>query len=66
MRLRQIVPFRDGSWTPSGESLAEHLFLYARTARECGYRPRRPLLELYRGLFAVALLSQRLARGMIR
>ncbi|HEV2846335.1 MAG TPA: AarF/UbiB family protein, partial [Thermoanaerobaculia bacterium] len=63
LRLRQIVPFRDGSWSPSGESLAEHLFLYARTARECGYRPRRPLLELYRGLFAVALLSRRLAPG---
>lgn len=63
LRLRQIVPFRDGAWSSSGESLAEHLFLYARTARECGYRPRRPLLELYRGLFAMALLSRRLAPG---
>jgi predicted unusual protein kinase regulating ubiquinone biosynthesis (AarF/ABC1/UbiB family) len=59
--LRQLVPFRDGSWSPSGESLAEHLFLYARTARACGYRPRRPLLEFCRGLFAVGLAGRRLA-----
>jgi predicted unusual protein kinase regulating ubiquinone biosynthesis (AarF/ABC1/UbiB family) len=61
LRLRQIVPFRDGSWSSNGESLAEYLFLYARTARECGYRPRPALLELYRGLFAIAILVRRLA-----
>jgi predicted unusual protein kinase regulating ubiquinone biosynthesis (AarF/ABC1/UbiB family) len=61
LRLRQIVPFRDGAWTPSGESLAEHCFLYARTARACGYRLRRHLLAFYRGLFAAALAGRRLA-----
>lgn len=61
MHLRQIVPFRDGSWSPGGESLAEHTFLYARTARACGYRLRRPLLELLRGFFAMSLIGRRLA-----
>ena len=61
MHLRQIVPFRDGSWSLAGESLAEHLFLYARTARRCGYRPRQPLLELFRGIFATGLAGRRLA-----
>jgi predicted unusual protein kinase regulating ubiquinone biosynthesis (AarF/ABC1/UbiB family) len=61
MHLRQLVPFRDGSWSLGGESLAEHFFLYARTARRCGYRARRPLLELCRGLFAAGVVGRRLA-----
>lgn len=61
LHLRQIVPFRDGAWSPGGDSLAENLFVYARTARSCGYRPRRPLVAFYRGLFAVSLAGRRLA-----
>jgi predicted unusual protein kinase regulating ubiquinone biosynthesis (AarF/ABC1/UbiB family) len=63
MHLRQIVPFRDGAWSLSGETLAEHLFLFVRTARSRGYRPRRALVEFCRGLFAVALAGRRLAPG---
>ncbi len=54
LHLRQIVPFRDGAWSPSGESLAEHAFVYLRTARACGYRPSQPMLTFYRGLFSAA------------
>ena len=63
MHLRQLVPFRDGAWSLGGESLAEHAFLYARTARRCGYRARRPLLDFSRGLFAAGLAARRLAPG---
>jgi predicted unusual protein kinase regulating ubiquinone biosynthesis (AarF/ABC1/UbiB family) len=59
-RLRQIVPFRDGAWSTSGESLAEHLFVYARHARECGYRPRPHLVAFLRGLCAAAVVARRL------
>jgi ubiquinone biosynthesis protein len=61
LRLRQVVPFRDGAWTASGDSLAEHLFVHWRLARECGYRPRTHLVAFYRGLFAVAAAARRLA-----
>jgi predicted unusual protein kinase regulating ubiquinone biosynthesis (AarF/ABC1/UbiB family) len=59
-RLRQIVPFRDGAWSASGESLAEHLFVYARQARECGYRPRPHLVAFLCGLCAAASMARRL------
>jgi len=61
LHWRQIVPFRDGSWSAGGESLAEHLFVYARIARSCGYRPLPPLLAFYRGLFAASAAARRLA-----
>jgi len=61
LRLRQAVPFRDGGWSVHGESLAEHLFLHWRFAREAGFRPRAQLLAFYRGLAAVSLTARRLA-----
>ncbi len=61
LRLRQVVPFRDGAWSASGDSLAEHLFVHWRLARACGYRPRAHLVAFYRGLFAVAAAARRLA-----
>ncbi|HVT60568.1 MAG TPA: AarF/UbiB family protein [Thermoanaerobaculia bacterium] len=60
-RLRQIVPFRDGAWSASGESLAEHLFVYVRQARECGYWPRPHLVAFLRGLCAAASVARRLS-----
>lgn len=61
MRLRQVMPFRDGAWSRDGESLAEHLFVHARLARSLGYRPGFHLLAFYRGLFSIAAIARRLA-----
>ncbi|HVF58512.1 MAG TPA: AarF/UbiB family protein [Thermoanaerobaculia bacterium] len=57
--LRQVVPFRDGAWSPAADSLAEHLFAAVRAARACGWAPREPLLELCRGLFGAAAAARR-------
>jgi hypothetical protein len=60
--FRQVVPFRDGGWTGgAGLTLAEHLFLHWRIASEHGYAPRAHLVPLYRGLFSVAALAQRVS-----
>jgi ubiquinone biosynthesis protein len=61
LRLRQAVPFRDGGWSAAGQGLAEDLFLHARFARECGYRPRGHLLAFQRGLFWIASAARELA-----
>lgn len=61
LQLRQIVPFRDGAWSASGESLAEHAFVHARMARAGGYRASLPALAFHRGLLAVALAGRTLA-----
>ena len=63
LRMRQVVPFRDGAWSQAGDSLPEQLFAYWRLARECGYRLRSPALRVVRGLAALALLGRRLAPG---
>lgn len=63
LRLRQAVPFRDGSWSRSGDSLAEHLFLHWRFAVELGYRPRIHLVAFFRGLYAVGAAARRLSPG---
>ncbi|HBL30312.1 MAG TPA: hypothetical protein DD490_26050, partial [Acidobacteria bacterium] len=63
LRLRQIVPFRDGSWSSSGDTLAEHLFLQWRVARSGGWRPRPHLLAFWRGFTAVAAEMQALEPG---
>lgn len=64
-RLRQVVPFRDGAWQRSGnaDTLAEHLFVHWRLAREHGFRPRLHLLDFYRGLFSITATAERLAPG---
>jgi predicted unusual protein kinase regulating ubiquinone biosynthesis (AarF/ABC1/UbiB family) len=59
LRLRQVVPFRDGAWSVAAESLAEHLFAGWRLAGECGYRLRAPALDLSRGIAALAALARR-------
>lgn len=61
LRLRQVVPFRDGAWSSGGLGLDELLFSYWRSARDCGYRPRGHLLDLMRGLHAVAAIARELA-----
>lgn len=59
LRLRQVVPFRDGAWSLGGDSLPEHLFAGWRLAGECGYRLRAPALELTRGLASLTALARR-------
>ena len=61
LQIRQVVPFRDGAWSVAGTSLAEHIFVCARQARACGFRPRPQLVAFYRGLAAVALAARQLA-----
>ncbi len=60
LALRQVVPFRDGSWSPRADLLAEHLVLHWRVSREAGFRPRPHLLAFFRGLFWAARLGHRL------
>jgi ubiquinone biosynthesis protein len=62
-RFRQAVPFRDGSWSQTGDanSLAEHLFVQWRFAGENGYRPPPHLIAFFRGLFLVSEVAHRLA-----
>lgn len=60
LQMRQIVPFRDGAWSAGGESLAEHVFVCARQARACGFRPRPRLVAFWRGLASVAATLRRL------
>ncbi|MEA2604561.1 MAG: ubiquinone biosynthesis protein [Acidobacteriota bacterium] len=61
LQVRQIVPFRDGAWSASGQSLAEHVFVCARQARACGFRPRLQLVAFYRGLASLAATVRQLA-----
>ena len=61
LQMRQIVPFRDGAWSASGESLAEHAFVCIRQARACGFRPRLQTAVFYRGLASLAAVLRQLA-----
>ncbi|HXM69891.1 MAG TPA: hypothetical protein VN970_02065, partial [Thermoanaerobaculia bacterium] len=61
LQIRQVVPFRDGAWSDAGTSLAEHIFVCARKARACGFRPRPQLVAFYRGLAAVAIAARQVA-----
>lgn len=60
LRLRQVVPFRDGAWSESGDGLCEQLFAQWRLARASGYRLRPEALALARAVAAVSLLARRL------
>ncbi len=60
-RIRQVVPFRDGAWSTSGESLGEYAVLHWRALRAAGFAPRRELDEFYQGLFWAARVGRRLA-----
>lgn len=61
LRLRQVVPFRDGGWSSGSETLAEHLFVQWRVARAAGWKPRPHLLAFWRGFAAVAAEVRSLA-----
>lgn len=57
VRLRQVVPFRDGGFGRGADPLADGLVVSLHVARECGYRLRRPSAELTRGLVAIAIAA---------
>jgi predicted unusual protein kinase regulating ubiquinone biosynthesis (AarF/ABC1/UbiB family) len=65
-RFRQAMPFRDGGWDTSGDcqTLAELLFVQWRFASQCGFRPLMHLPSFFRGLFTVAEVTRRIARGI--
>lgn len=58
-RLRQAVPFRDGSWTPEAGSLSENLMLHWRYLELEGFRARPHLVDVYRGIFVFATRVER-------
>ena len=60
-RVRQVVPFRDGAWSATGESLGEYAVLHWRLLRGVGFKPRRHLDAFYQGLFWAAGTARRLA-----
>ncbi len=60
LRLRQLVPFRDGGWTERRDTLAEYLVLHWRLVRTQGFQPSVSLENLWSGLFQVALQGRRL------
>jgi predicted unusual protein kinase regulating ubiquinone biosynthesis (AarF/ABC1/UbiB family) len=63
MLLRQAEPFRDGGWSDqfAGQRLADSLLVQWRLCRRAGYRPGRHMLAFWRGLFALELITRRLA-----
>ncbi len=61
--LRQVVPFRDGAWSATGDDLVEHVFAAVRAARRAGYAPRPPLRDLCRGFFGIAGAARRWQPG---
>ena len=60
-RVRQVVPFRDGAWTKTGETLGEYAVLHWRLLRGVGFRARPHLDAFYQGLFWAARSARRLA-----
>jgi predicted unusual protein kinase regulating ubiquinone biosynthesis (AarF/ABC1/UbiB family) len=58
-RFRQAVPFRDGEWS-GDERFAENVLVEWRVAREAGWRCTPHQLHVYRGLMAVAAVTQTL------
>ena len=62
-RFREVVPFRDGGWSGSGDStrLIEYLFVHWKLVSDRGLRPQPHLLCFYRGLFQTLALVRPLA-----
>ncbi len=58
--LRQAVPFREGEWS-GDDRLAEHVLRQWRVAREAGWPVSPHHQRLYRGLYAVTHIADRLA-----
>ncbi|MEM8930695.1 MAG: AarF/UbiB family protein [Acidobacteriota bacterium] len=54
LRLRQLVPFRDGGWTERRDSLAELLALHWRSVVEMGFSPSPALTTLWHSLYLAA------------
>ncbi len=59
-KMRQGIPFRDGSWTLEGESLAESVILHWRFLHFFSIQPSLHLLAFYRGIFWLASYTLRL------
>ncbi len=64
-KFRQIVPFREGGWSNSGncDSVGERMFVQWRSAGECGFQPPPHLISFYRGLFLIAGAARQLSPG---
>lgn len=63
LRLRQLVPFRDGGWSERRDTLAELLALHWRLAREEGFAPSPSLAGLWTGVYQGAVTARRLETG---
>lgn len=61
--MRQSVPFRDGFWTPTAESLVENAVLHWRYLHQLGITPAPHLLAFYRALFEHATVAEELVPG---
>ena len=59
-RFRQAVPFRDGEWS-GDDRLAEYLLVQWRAAREADWPLSPHCLHVYRGIVAVARITNALA-----
>jgi hypothetical protein len=62
-RLRQIVPFRDGTWAMGSNDLPGHIFAHWRTLREEGYVLQTDAVAFFRGLFCVAEIARSICPG---
>lgn len=62
-RLRQVVPFRDGSLGSGADAVADHLCAALRVAREHGFRAQRPLGDFVQGLVPLTLRGIEAAPG---
>ena len=60
-RVRQAVPFRDGAWSVTGESLGEYAMVHWRLLRDAGFSARQHLEDFYQGLFWAARRGRRFA-----
>jgi predicted unusual protein kinase regulating ubiquinone biosynthesis (AarF/ABC1/UbiB family) len=62
-RFREVVPFRDGGWSDSGDAgeLVECLFMHWKLLSEWGLKLQRHALDFYRGLFQTMTMVHRFA-----
>jgi ubiquinone biosynthesis protein len=63
--LRQAETFRSGGWTDdyAGRRIADSLFVYWRTLREMGYRPKGHAVAFIRGFSELEAAARSLAPG---
>lgn len=60
LRMRQLVPFRDGGWSTRRDTLAELLALHWCLVDEMGFKPSPALETLWQCLYQTAALGRRL------